>query len=104
MFFSRHPVPPAPVLANFLIQRGPSFMIEVQVELDFACCLCGSDVSVTLKCAGKGLTGGAHQLAAVKVPCPACSNINQLYFEPSGRLHAVRPCAPSRGLPEPSIN
>ena len=36
-------------------------MIELQVELDFACCNCGSDVSVTLKCAGKGLAGGPHQ-------------------------------------------
>ena len=38
-------------------------MIELQVELDFACCNCGAEVSVTLKCAGKGLTGGAHAVA-----------------------------------------
>jgi hypothetical protein len=79
-------------------------MIEVQVNLDFACCSCGCDVNVTLKCAGKGLTGGAHQVASVKIPCPTCSCINQLYFEPSGTLHAVRRCEPARSIPEPSLN
>jgi hypothetical protein len=79
-------------------------MIEVRVDLDFACCSCGCDVTVKLKCAGKGLTGGAHQLATVKVPCPTCNAINQIYFEPSGTVHAVCPCAMARVLPEPSLN
>jgi hypothetical protein len=79
-------------------------MIEVQVNLDFICCWCGSNVSVTLKCGGKGLTGGAHQLAEVKVPCPTCTKINHIYFEPSGTLHAVRPYEAARGIPEPSMN
>jgi hypothetical protein len=79
-------------------------MIEVQVNLDFVCYSCGCNVNVTLKCAGKGLAGGAHQLATVKVPCPTCCNINQLVFEPSGTLHAVRPCEAARRIPEPSMN
>ena len=75
-------------------------MIELQVELDFACCNCGAEVSVTLKCAGKGLTGGAHAVAQVKVPCPSCCGVNHLYFEPSGTVKAVRPCKPAGAIPE----
>jgi hypothetical protein len=79
-------------------------MIEVLVELDFACCNCGSCVSVKLKCAGKGLTGGAHKVAQVQVPCPNCNNVNQLYFEPSGTIRAVHPCRTVSRIPEPSLN
>jgi phage FluMu protein Com len=79
-------------------------MRELNVNLDFACCNCGSSMSVTLKCAGKGLSGGDHTVAAVKVPCPTCSNINQLYFEPNGTIHAVAPCQGPRQIPEPSVN
>ena len=79
-------------------------MIELQVDLDFACCNCGAEVSVTLKCAGKGLTGGAHAVAQVKVPCPSCCGVNHLYFEPSGTVHAVRPCKAAGRVPEPSLN
>jgi hypothetical protein len=79
-------------------------MIEVQVNLDFACCSCSSNVNVTLKCGGKGLAGGAHQLAAVKLLCPTCGSTNQVFFEPSGTLHAVRPCVGGHGIPEPSLN
>jgi hypothetical protein len=60
-------------------------------------------MGVTLKCAGKGLGGMAHEIATVKVPCPHCSGINELYFEPSGTIHAVTPCG-SRRVPEPSLN
>jgi hypothetical protein len=79
-------------------------MIEMLVELDFECYCCGCCVSVKLKCAGKGLTGGAHTVAAVKVPCPTCNNVNQLYFEPSGIVRAVRPCRTVCGFLEPSLN
>jgi hypothetical protein len=79
-------------------------MMELKVDLDFACCTCGAPMGVTLKCAGKGLTGGAHAIAAVKVPCPSCKGINELYFEPSGTLHAVAPCHGGRPVPEPSRN
>jgi phage FluMu protein Com len=79
-------------------------MIELRVDLDFTCCTCGCVMSVTLKCAGKGLAGGAHSVAAVKVPCPTCSNVNQLYFEPSGTIHAVTPYQRNRRIPEPSMN
>jgi hypothetical protein len=79
-------------------------MIEMRVDLDFACCVCGTKFGVTVKCAGKGLAGGAHHLAAFNVPCPACNGINQVYFEPSGTLHAVRPCPAGGKLPEPSVN
>ena len=55
-------------------------------------CLCSEPVSVTVKCAGKGLAAKARRtVAAVNVPCPTCGSINQLYFEPSGTVHAVAP-------------
>jgi hypothetical protein len=79
-------------------------MIEVLVELDFACSACGEDMSVTLKCAGKGLTGGAHLVAQVKVPCPNCCRMNQVYFEPCGTVRAVRLCKTVCEVPMPSLN
>ncbi len=41
-------------------------MIAMQVDLDFACCKCGVNVGVKLKCEGKGLAGGGHCVAAVE--------------------------------------
>ena len=79
-------------------------MLELNVDLDFACCSCGCSLSVTLKCAGKGLADGAHAVAAVKVPCPTCGHVNQVYFEPSGTIHAVLPDRGRRVIPEPSLN
>ena len=36
-------------------------MLALKVVLDFACCICGHDMGVTLKCEGKGLeTGTQH--------------------------------------------
>lgn len=64
-------------------------MVELEVAFDFRCCACGSDMGVTLKCAGKGLTPGKGILATVKVPCPTCQEINRLYFSPDGTLHRV---------------
>ncbi|MBY0526717.1 MAG: hypothetical protein K2R98_25215 [Gemmataceae bacterium] len=79
-------------------------MMELQVILDFACCGCQESVSVTVKCAGKGLAGAGRTVAAVKVPCPTCGTVNQLYFEPNGTVRAVSPVTTPRLLPEPSMN
>ena len=78
--------------------------VEHKVDLDFTCCNCGACMGVTLKCAGTGLSQGLHAVAAVKVPCLTCSQVNQLLFEPSGTLHAVAPVPAPRWRPEPSIN
>jgi len=79
-------------------------MMEVKVSLEFACCCCQHAVNVTLKCEGKGLVAEMRTVAAVNVPCPTCGSVNQLYFEPSGRVHAVKPYAVPRAVPEPSVN
>ena len=80
-------------------------IMELEVVLDFACWCCTCDMGVTLKCAGKGLTAGSKGVASVKVPCPTCGSLNQLYFEPaSGELHQVGPCWDSCRVPEPSLN
>jgi hypothetical protein len=79
-------------------------MIEVKVTLDFACCACEHSVSVTVRCAGKGLVKGPRAVAAVNVPCPTCGSVNQLYFEPNGTVHAVAPYTGARLIPEPSVN
>jgi hypothetical protein len=79
-------------------------MLELKVILDFACCACGQSMSVTVKCSGKGLAEGARPVASVNVPCPGCSSINQLYFEPNGTIHAVSPYQSPRPVPEPSVN
>ena len=79
-------------------------MMELQLVLDFACCSCNHALSVTLKCSGKGLAAGGRSVAAVKVPCPTCNGMNELYFEPNGRIHAVTPCREFCRVPEPSVN
>jgi hypothetical protein len=78
-------------------------MVELQLILDFACCHCEQSVSVTVKCAGKGLTANTRAVATVQVPCPTCGQTSQLYFEPSGTVRDVFPARTSRRL-EPSIN
>jgi hypothetical protein len=79
-------------------------MMELNVKLEFTCCHCAQSVGVTLKCEGKGLAAGLRTVAAVNVPCPTCRQVNQLYFEPSGRVRAVSPFPGSRQMPEPSLN
>ena len=79
-------------------------MMELKVCLAFDCCACEHAVNVTLKCEGKGLAAGLRTVAAVNVPCPTCGSVNQLYFEPSGRVRAVKPYTAPRALPEPSVN
>jgi hypothetical protein len=80
-------------------------MIEMLVDLDFACCNCGTNGGVKLKCAGKGLTGGGNCVAAVHVPCPTCKSVNELYFEPNGTVRAVKPVRPPWAFPpQPSLN
>jgi hypothetical protein len=79
-------------------------MMELKVILDFACCVCDQSVNVTVKCAGKGLAAGTRTVAAVKVPCPNCDNINQLYFEPNGTIRRVAPYEGLYRRLEPSLN
>ncbi len=79
-------------------------MIALQVVLDFACCACHEPVSVTVKCTGKGLAAGARTVASVTIPCPTCASVNQLYFEPTGTIHAVTPYQAPRAVPQPSVN
>jgi len=80
-------------------------IMELTVALDFACCLCEDSVSVTLRCSGKGLAGDqAHSVAEVLVTCPHCGQVNQLLFEPSGKVRNVKPCRAAWPLPVPSVN
>jgi hypothetical protein len=43
-------------------------------------------------------------VASVAVPCPTCSHVNQLYFEPNGTVRAVQPYTSPRPVPQPSLN
>jgi len=79
-------------------------MTEVQVILDFACCSCDRSVSVTVKCAGTGLSSASRAVAAVNVPCPSCGSVSKLYFEPNGTIRAVAPYSGACHVPEPSMN
>jgi hypothetical protein len=80
-------------------------MMELRVTLDFACCGCEQSVNVTVQCSGQGLAGEAGgPPLAVNVPCPTCGQVNQLFFEPSGAVRAVRPYSCFRLVPEPSVN
>jgi phage FluMu protein Com len=80
-------------------------IMELTVTLDFACCGCDAPVRVTVHCAGKGLAGDqAQTVAAVTIPCPECGQINQVFFQPTGQVHSVKPYFSPRPLPVPSIN
>jgi hypothetical protein len=61
-------------------------------------------VAVTVECSGKGLESAERLVASVSIPCPACQRINQLYFDPTGTVHAVEPYRPPQRVPEPSVN
>jgi phage FluMu protein Com len=78
-------------------------MLEMEVILDFSCCICRNAMGVTLHCAGKGLAAGANARAWVKVPCPTCGCTNKIVFAPDGTLHHVAPHEASK-FPEPSLN
>ena len=79
-------------------------MMELQLTLDFECCICGQPVSVTVKCEGDGLWKKNHFLATVNVPCPHCNHANLLSFEPSGRVREVKRYSALHLLAEPSLN
>lgn len=81
-------------------------MLELEVMLDWACCICGKAMGATLKCEGSGLTEKSAK-AFVKVPCPSCHKNNQVVFTPEeGTLEDVFPDeAPVRyKIPVPSYN
>jgi hypothetical protein len=80
-------------------------MMELELSLDFDCCGCCHPVSVKLHCTGKGLTGKERRsVAVVKIPCPTCNLINDLLFEPTGKVRKVKPSHYQRTPPVPSIN
>lgn len=83
---------------------GDYGMRELQLCLDFACCGCEGNVNVTVQCKGKGLAAGPCTVAAVKVPCPICGNVNQVCFHPTGDVVAVESAEAFHRLLVPSLN
>ena len=80
-------------------------MQELTATLEFACCGCPQAVRVTVRCSGPDLGRmGRTTLASVRIPCPTCGQVNQLVFEPCGRVRSVRPYTSYRVVPEPSLN
>ena len=80
-------------------------MMELELSLSFDCCGCAEPVGVKLHCSGKGLAGKDRQTVAVaKIPCPSCGLINDLLFEPTGKVRKGKPSFNQRTLPVPSIN
>ncbi len=77
-------------------------MTELNVTLEFACCDCEKEVTVTVRCTGEGLERD-DRTAAVNVPCPTCGQVNQLTFEANGTVRSVRLFCRQR-LPTFSIN
>jgi hypothetical protein len=81
-------------------------MLALDVIFDFACCCCGHDVGVTLRCeSGNGNLAERLDLpASAKVPCPTCGEIIVIYFTPRGTLLRVAPNEVRVEVPEPSCN
>ena len=78
-------------------------MQEMLVVVDFPCGSCGEDVNVTVKCSGKGLVLRVAA-AAFAVARPTCTVVNQVVFEPAGRVHGVTPEKGGGRCWEPSVN
>jgi hypothetical protein len=88
--------------------KEPIIMLQVDVVLDWECCVCGNPIGATLRCEGNGLVHKDAK-AFVKVPCPCCHQNNQVIFTPDdGTLDEVFPeevTEPSRyRIPVPSYN
>ena len=79
-------------------------MMELKVILEFSCCACGETLSVTVKCAGKGLAQAGRSIARVHVPCPGCSATLCVDFQPNGTIRGVDQHHAPRPALEPSIN
>ena len=80
-------------------------MQKLTATLEFACCNCPQAVRATVRCSGPNLGHrGGEPLASVEIPCPACGRVNQLVFEPRGRVRSVRPYTCYRAIPKPSLN
>jgi hypothetical protein len=80
---------------------------DVYLTLDFDCCRCGGPVSVMVKCSGQGVaieTEDEAPVASTSVPCPGCGQVNQLFFDSTGCIRAVKPFRCFRPLPVPSVN
>lgn len=78
-------------------------MQDMLVVLDFPCGSCGQDVNVTVKCSGTGLVLRS-MAAAFSVACPTCTVVNQVVFEPTGRVHQVTAARGIGSCWEPSAN
>jgi hypothetical protein len=81
-------------------------MLDLEVILEFRCCSCGDPTGVTVKCAWKSPNMAKSAVTAVKVPCPNCQTINQVFFTPDdGNLLHVVPADKNRYMiPVPSCN
>jgi hypothetical protein len=80
-------------------------MTDLQVTLEFICCGCEEPVNVTVLCRMKRTEElSLEGVAAVNVPCPTCAEINEVFFEPNGKLRGVRVYCQRLKLPVPSIN
>ncbi len=80
-------------------------MMELELSLNFDCCGCSDPVGVKLHCTGKGLTSEERKtVAVVKIPCPSCGLINDILFEPTGKVRKVKPSGRQPLVPVPSIN
>jgi hypothetical protein len=79
-------------------------MTERHVTLDFHCCDCEEPVGVTVLCRDKGSEWPPDGVVALNVACPACGEVNQVFFEPDGTLRRVRPLRRRLTVPAPSVN
>lgn len=76
-------------------------MVELLLDLEFACCSCECPVGVTVRCEGKGLTDRRTVVAACHVTCPHCQQENRVCFEPGGEIRDV---GPAHQVVLPSLN
>ena len=80
-------------------------MTQLELSLDFVCQECSGNVGLSVQCRGRGLEGGSDAVSAVRVPCPNCQCILEVYFRPlTGEYLDHTPLMVQGLVPLPSLN
>ena len=80
-------------------------MTQLELSLDFVCQECNGNVGITMQCRGRGLEEVSDALSAVRVPCPNCQCILEVYFRPLTGVYVDQvPLILQGHVPVPSMN
>jgi hypothetical protein len=80
-------------------------MTQLELSLDFVCQECNGNIGISIQCSGRGLEEDCETMSAVRVPCPNCQCILEVYFRPLTGEYVDQVPLLVQGLrPMPSLN